>query len=149
MLKSELHYLMLRCFHHSNRYIVSKTAELGLLPGQPKILECLHDQDGLSPVEISRRCVLDKSTVTSLLYKMEQHQLIMKKSHPADRRSVNIYLTSQGREKASEVRKICMAADDLALKAFSKQEKEQIISMLQNVTANFENHQTLKEDDHE
>lgn len=66
----DLHYLLLLGFNRSNKAIVSKTSLEGLMPGQPKILEFLLEHDGCTQKEISNGCVLDKSTVTSLLSRM-------------------------------------------------------------------------------
>ena len=42
MLEEELHYLLMRAFHVSNREVVARVRQDGLLPGQPKVLEYLH-----------------------------------------------------------------------------------------------------------
>lgn len=67
MLEEELHFQLLRSFHFSNRAIVAQTSRLQLMPGQPKILLYLLEHDGAMAKEITEGCVLDKSTVTSLL----------------------------------------------------------------------------------
>mgnify|MGYP001639061855 FL=1 len=43
MLNNEIYFLLIRCFNNSSRLLAQKTASAGLslLPGQPKILECL------------------------------------------------------------------------------------------------------------
>ena len=54
MLDQELHFLLLRAFHHSNRLITQQIAVLGLYPGQPKILEYLLEHDGCIARDICR-----------------------------------------------------------------------------------------------
>ena len=130
MLNSELHFLLLRCFHNSNKQIVRQTASLNLLSGQPKILECLWEQNGQSPKEIGLRCILDKSTITSLLNKMEEQGLIFRKAQTDDRRSVKIFLTEEGWKKAGEVKKICEKTDEFALRNFTPEQKQQLIQLL-------------------
>ena len=39
MLEEELHYLLMRAFHVSNREVAARVRQDGLLPGQPKVLE--------------------------------------------------------------------------------------------------------------
>ena len=48
MLNNEIYFLLIRCFNNSSRLLAQKTASAGLslLPGQPKILECLWERDG-------------------------------------------------------------------------------------------------------
>ena len=55
------------------------------MPGQPKILEYLWFHDSASQRDISLECIIDKSTVTSLLKRMEKLDLIRKETRPEDR----------------------------------------------------------------
>ena len=89
-MQGELHYLLLKCFRGSHKFIVQDTSRIDLLPGQPKVLECLREQDGLSPKEIGTLCCIDKSTMTSLLAKMERQNLIFRSDNPKDRRAIHI-----------------------------------------------------------
>ena len=41
-MQGELHYLLLKCFRGSHKFIVQETSKISLLPGQPKVLECLR-----------------------------------------------------------------------------------------------------------
>ena len=66
-MQDELHYLLLKCFRSSNKFIVQETSKLSLLPGQPKILECLREQDGLSPKEIGTLCGVSLDLVLRIL----------------------------------------------------------------------------------
>lgn len=79
-----LHILLLIGFHRSNREISRYIKQEGLMPGQPKILEYLWFHDGASQKEIGQECIIDKSTVTSLLKRMEKLELIRKEPRPDD-----------------------------------------------------------------
>ncbi len=136
MLSEELHYLLLRAFHYSNKTIVQKIPELDLFPGQPKILEYLLEHNGSIAKEIGEGCVLDKSTIANLLPRMEKQNLISKKPDTLDKRSSRIYLTEKGLYLAKEVKKICFAVDDKALNNISAAKKEQFLNTLNLVINN-------------
>ncbi len=138
MLSEELHYLLLRAFHHSNKAIVQKIPELDLFPGQPKILEYLLEHNGSIAKEICEGCVLDKSTIANLLPRMEKQDLIIRKPDTLDKRSSRIYLTEKGLYLAKEVKKICFAVDDKALCNISAAQKEQFLATLNLVINNLE-----------
>ena len=140
MLDRELHFLLIRCFYANNRLLAQKTAaaQLDLLPGQPKILECLWEQDGATPKTIGQRCSLDKSTVTGLLSKMERQGLIARTAHSEDKRSVRIFLTDQGREKAEAIKKIGWAVDEAALAGLSPRERNILPDLLNRVLVSLE-----------
>ena len=99
MNERKLHYLLLVAFSLSNKMIIGQTNREKLMPGQPKILEFLLGHDGCTQKEIAKACILDKSTVTSLITRMLLCGLVRKDSDLPDRRTNCIYLTEEGRKK--------------------------------------------------
>ncbi len=138
MIDREVHYLLLRAFHHSNRRVHQQTAKLGLCPGQPKILEYLMEHDGCIARDICRGCVLDKSTMTSLLARMEKQQLIRKEESGDDRRAVRIFLTEQGKACGIRIKELCGKVDTAALRGISQADREVFLRVLQQITENLE-----------
>ena len=131
-----LHILLMLGFHRSNREIARRIKWEGLMPGQPKILEYLWFHDGASQKDISRECIIDKSTVTSLLKRMEKLDLIRKETRPDDQRGINIYLTDKGWEKAKEIRKVIYATDDAMWQGIPEEEKQQFMRTFHKIIAN-------------
>lgn len=138
MLDQELHFLLLRAFHHSNRRVQMGAAELGLYPGQPKILEYLLEHDGCIARDICRGCVLDKSTMTSLLGRMEKQGLIGRTESSDDKRAVHVYMTEKGREYAARIKAFCRAVDETALKGIPQTDREVFLRTLKQITENLE-----------
>ena len=124
----DLHYLLLLGFNRSNKAIVSKTSLEGLMPGQPKILEFLLEHDGCTQKEISNGCVLDKSTVTSLLSRMVPCS--------QDRRVTRIYLTQKGCTLAKRVAFICDSVNKAAWQGISQEDRCHFIQTFQNILEN-------------
>ena len=83
-------------------------------------------------------CALDKSTITSLLAKMERQELVRRVTQDSDRRSVRIYLTDLGREKAYQVIEIFHDVDEMALQGLSQEERGALIQSLQSVLKSLE-----------
>ena len=83
-------------------------------------------------------CVLDKSTVTSLLARMAQLGLIVRHPHARDRRAAMTYLTEKGRALAEEVHDICRRSDERALRGIDAQERQTLVRLLRQVSANLE-----------
>ena len=84
MLENQFHFQLLKCFNQQKRWINQRTIQIDVLPGQSKILQCLDEYGPLSPKEIGNLCIIDKSTTTSLLNKMEKMVYIEKKSQDHD-----------------------------------------------------------------
>lgn len=133
-----LHFMLMKCFHHSNKAIVKENTALSLLPGQGKILECLMEEDGLSPKELGIRCVIDKSTITSLLGKMEKQGFIKRTNHPTDKRAVYIWLTDTGKILGEKVIKNGQNIDNEVLKILSSNQRNDLENMLKILERTYE-----------
>lgn len=136
MKQPSLHLLLLEAFLRSNRELTKKLPQAGLLPGQPKILEFLLTNDGCSQKEISEGCILDKSTVTSLLKRMEAAKLISKQTSATDQRSSIIYLTAEGRQKALWVQQELMNVDEAEFTDITLKERQQFLQTLEKIIKN-------------
>ena len=138
MLEAELHFLLLRGFHYSNKTISQKVLALGLYPGQPKILEYLLEHDGAIAKEIGEGCVIDKSTIANLLLRMERQNLLYKKEHPLDKRASHIHLTEEGQALAVKVKEICAQTDEAAFRGISRDRQETFLQTLRTILSNLE-----------
>ena len=135
MLEDQFYFQLLKCSNHQKRWINQRTIQIDVLPGQSKVLQCLDEHGPLSPKEIGKLCIVDKSTTTSLL--------IEKKNQNHDKRSILIHLTKLGKEKAKRVKQICLESDQFILQGLSKKEQREIISLLKQMNNTLE-----KEDTH-
>ena len=71
---------------------------LGLTYPQYVTLLVLWENDGITVSELGERLSLDSGTLSPLLKKLEQKDLITRVRKPEDERSVVLRLTAQGRE---------------------------------------------------
>ena len=136
MEEKELHYLLLLAFNLSNKAIVPRTGRENLMPGQPKILEFLLAREGCTQKEIGEGCILDKSTVTSLLSRMEENGLVRKEAGEADRRISNIFLTEKGKKTAEKVKEICAGVDQEAWGDISEEERKRFLETFRKILLN-------------
>ena len=143
MLEDQFHFQLLKCFNHQKRWINQRTIQIDVLPGQSKILQCLDEYGPLTPKEIGKLCIVDKSTTTSLLNKMEKMHYIEKKNQNHDKRSIQIHLTTLGKEKTQLVKQICQESNQVLLQSLSKIEQKEIIDILKKINDSLE-----KEDVH-
>ncbi|EKR64391.1 MULTISPECIES: MarR family winged helix-turn-helix transcriptional regulator [Leptospira] len=80
--------------------------QLGLTYPQYLVLLILWRGDGCSVKEIGRKLYLDSGTLTPLLKRLEDSELVVRKRSEEDERSVRIFLSSKGKklkEKAVNV----------------------------------------------
>lgn len=131
-----IHHQLLVAFSHSNRAMLARTRATGLKPGQPKVLEHVVFHEGCTQRDIARACVMDKSTVTSVVARMEEEGLVERRAKPGDRRVQAVYLTERGRAAATDVLAYRAEVDDIAWRGFTDEERAQLTSLLERVVEN-------------
>lgn len=78
-------------------------AELGLTPGECHLLSYLYSYSPCAIAELVRVFGLKKSTLTSMLNRLDARGLMVRELNPNDRRSFLIGLTTEGRKLARRV----------------------------------------------
>ena len=116
----------------------SRFAELGLTPGQPKVLSRLNYQEGYLQKELANLCGVEPATMTVLLNSMEKKNLIRKEtSHVSGgKRAFRIYLTEEGKRLGEAVDKIVDEVEKKAFEGLSPAEREEMLTLLNRVTGN-------------
>ena len=111
---------------------------IGLTPGlgQARILSYLDTHPPVSQREIADACMLDVTTMSRALDKMEKQGIILRERDPHCRRSYRITLTEQGKEKAREVRDGFREVEDILCAGFDEKEIEELTEKLVRMKEN-------------
>lgn len=104
--------------------------------GQPKVLDYLSLNNGCVQKDLANACEIEPATVTNLLSKMEAQGLIERKAPNGNRRSLNVFLTEEGKVANEKVSKVFDELENKSFSGFSSEEKELFISMLSKVYKN-------------
>lgn len=114
--------------------------ELGLTvgQGQPRILRMLRLKGAMSQRELADLCVLDVTTMSRTLDKLEKMGLVNRTDNPACRRSWVISLTPEGEEKADKVIALFKMADEIFSDGMTEEEIKKLYDMLAVIEENVE-----------
>ena len=105
-LDNQLCFAFYTCSREMMKLYRPLLSPLGLTYTQYITLLSLWEQDGVTVKELGSKLFLDSGTLTPLLKKLENMNLITRKRDKADERNVLITLTDRGRElqeQAAEV----------------------------------------------
>ena len=105
-----------RCHSEFRKFIISK--------GQPMILNYLSENDGSIQKDIAKNCNIEPATATSILSTMERAGFIEKKINSDDKRIINVYLTSKGKETQINSQEAICKIEKQCFKGFSEEEKK-------------------------
>lgn len=89
---------------------------------QGRILYVLWQSDGIPIAELSQKTGLAKTTLTSMLDRMEQTGLLRRAYDPADRRQIRISLTQQARQLQGDYERVSGAMNELYYAGFTDAE---------------------------
>ncbi|MBR4157662.1 MAG: MarR family transcriptional regulator [Oscillospiraceae bacterium] len=128
-----LHKLALR-----NRLVSEVKAE----PGQPVILMILEkaasSDYSVSQNDLAQALHVSDPTITTSMKSLIRQGYVSREQDPADRRRMLPKLTPQGEEAAKKCRRCFNKVNAEMLDGFSKEEEEQLLSMVRRIVANLE-----------
>lgn len=130
-----LHYLLMRSHSLFNHRILEDAAELGLSPGQPKVLEYLRLHGTQNQRSIADYCRIEPATVGSILSRMEEAGLVERCQKAGDRRALYVSLTPAGEAAASSMAAVFDRVDDQAVSLLTAAEAAQLTALLEKVCA--------------
>jgi DNA-binding MarR family transcriptional regulator len=109
------------------------TAAPHLKPGRFASLMIIHENPGLSQIELARAIARDKSSVTPLIRGLWEDGLVERRPSAVDRRSVTLWLTPSGQEA---LRSLLAHArrHDRKLDAIVGSDKAGFIALLKKIT---------------
>lgn len=133
MTNEPLHRLLLRAQSAMNREILARASELGLSPGQPKVLEFLLHNGETNQKAIADYCEIEPATAGTILGRMERDGLIARARHEGNRRSLYVTLTPRGQEVAKAMDLAFRQTDQAAVALLTGEQQEQLCAMLADV----------------
>ncbi len=81
------HYLSMINHMTVQKKLMEQLKDTGLTLGQPKALDYLKEHDGASQKEIAAGCLIEAGSLTSILNRMEEKDLIERKMLNGNRRT--------------------------------------------------------------
>ena len=133
-----LHLLLLACHTNFNRLYMreldKKYPGHNLLPGQPKILEFLKSHNNAYQRQIADGCLLEPSTLSLILSKMEDAKLLTRGSTGNNRKNRVVSLTPKGLEMADKVIEVYVSLEKEIQKTCTSIEMDNIKIVLRKIS---------------
>ena len=105
---------------------------------QGRILYVLWQEDGVSISEIAQRTSLATTTLTSMLDRMAEAELIRREAVPGDRRRQRIMLTEKARALKDDYERISQRMNEVYYQGFTEEEYAQLEGYLLRILSNLE-----------
>ena len=105
---------------------------------QGRILHVLWENDGISNRELSKKSGLAMSSLTTMLERMEEKNLLIRKFCPTDKRKSLIFLTNYAKSLKSEYDEISDKMNEISFEGISDEDRLAFEATLEKVLYNFE-----------
>lgn len=120
------------------RFYNRRLREFGITYNHLFVLTCLWEREGLNSKDLSELLVLDSSSLTGHLDRMERAGLIVRRDDPSDRRAVRVFLTEKGRRLRKDLEPIGRELKDRLQTGVPAERVAALRAALQHITKRLE-----------
>lgn len=117
-------------------YLTKLLAPVRLAPEQHLLMALLLEKEGLSQNEIATKLGKDKASVARMIASLENKGYIHKVTSTQDRRSVNVFVTDEGRKLESAINEVTIRLNEIIATGLSPAEYSTLKILLTRVQNN-------------
>ncbi|NEQ67179.1 MAG: MarR family transcriptional regulator [Symploca sp. SIO2D2] len=119
------------------RDFLERLEPYGLTPFHYLVLCCLWEEDGLSTSGIADKLKQLGATLTGVVDRMEDRNLVYRERDTRDRRIVRIWLTDEGQRLMNILPELGAQTINKATQEMSEAEQEKVLKLIEQVIQNF------------
>lgn len=119
-------------------YFKKELQEYNVTPIQYALLKCLWDEDQQVPTQLAQTLHLDSSTVTGILARLEDKDLIVRNFCKTDRRRIIVCLTDEGRKLQAPIEKLIERMNNEVTTGLPTEDLLKLKEQLRHITASAE-----------
>ncbi len=126
-------YNMRAAMKKIDRIFSNRLEDIGISIPQSFILFCLQEDNGLTLKEIGVRTLIDSSSMTVLVDKLEKVHLVKRQLDSQDRRAIRVFITESGMEMAEKIYIIISELNTLLFDLLGEGNQKEFIHGLNNI----------------
>ncbi len=136
-------FLMAKIRQVGERLFLRRLKEAGIEinPAQGRIMFALWQKDGVSIQELVKKTQLGKSTLTSMLDRLEAMHYVRRQRSEEDRRQILIYRTEKDRATEKQYVQLSEQMTEIWYQGFTEAEADQFEAYLQRILDNLTDHE--------
>ncbi len=132
-LKHCINYLLSASQNTVFQYFSQKLSDYNITPAQYGVLNCLWGNGDLTPKQIGKLLLLEASSVSGILDRMQTNKLIERKIDPNNRRTIIVSATKKANDMRCAIEAIVVDMNNKFLSQLSDMEKDKLRSNLQKI----------------
>jgi DNA-binding MarR family transcriptional regulator len=132
-IENSLGFLLAKSYQRAYALFKAPLEKYRLTPKQFSLLAFLWKQDGLSQVELSEKCQIDRTTIGGLIDRLQKQGFVHREANPEDRRAFQIHLTDRGRALEKELLPIALKVTETFTAELSPSETDALGQLLKKL----------------
>ncbi|MFC4624107.1 MarR family winged helix-turn-helix transcriptional regulator [Daeguia caeni] len=126
-------HLIRRAHQISWAIFLDECAEFALTPVQYAALVAIQAYDGCDATRLSSLIAFDRSTIGSVLDRLEKRNLIIRRPSPTDRRQRLISLTQEGKDLLENCKEAVERVQNRIVGVLSREERETFLKLMKRI----------------
>ena len=110
--------------------------DIGLHVGQEMLLDALQDNDGITQSDLAERLMVQPSTVTNMVRRLERDDIVTRRVDSEDQRVTRVHMTDKGQALKNSVGDQWARLEDESFDGFSLEERVLLRRLLMQVQQN-------------
>jgi DNA-binding MarR family transcriptional regulator len=106
---------------------------VGITAAQLVVLRAVNAKDGVTASEVAKAVSLSQATITTILSRLEERDLLKRARSSVDRRRIHVSLTEAGRQVLAEAPKPLQEEFSRRFEALPSWEQHQLVSSLERI----------------
>jgi len=123
IIKEKVGYLLARVCHAHRNKVHAELAKLNLHVGQEMFLLHLSEQEGMIQSELADCLCVQQATVTRMLDRLANAELVERRKDAEDQRVSRVYLTERGRSLLAPIANMWQQVEAQMMQGFTLEEK--------------------------
>ena len=135
-MEGSFHILLYRAFHAQSKWVRGDMQKLGIGGGQPKLLVYLTKRGPCHQRELADYFEVDPANISRMTDSLERGGFVLRRTDEQNRRRDLVEVTEKGRQAGEIWRRRCREVEEIMLRGFSPQEREQFADYLSRAYQN-------------
>lgn len=133
-LNSYICFSMRAAMKKIDKNLTALLEDLGVSIPQSFILLSLLEENGVTLKELGNRTLIDSSSMTVLVDKLEKDELVERQLDPQDRRAIRVLITRRGREIAEKITVIANDFNARLYQLLGEGNQKEYLMAVKNIT---------------
>lgn len=135
-LNESLGYLLNLTARNIKRELEENIRKYNLTTSQWALLKLISENEELSQVKIAEKMESDKATVGTVVEKLVNKGLVIRKKSEVDKRVYNIQISNSARELVSKLTEEAIDTNTKALQGFKDEDIKKLLNYLEIINSN-------------